>query len=164
MSKTIIIIRHAKSSWSNLLIKDHERALDARGHRDAPDMALKLQAAGYKPDVLITSDANRAQTTAAYFSTVFDKDFVLEPSLYHAFPDKYLEQINNLDEDIKTVALFGHNPGVTEIALNISPSIIDDLPTCGIIIASMPDDIKWSNADWMHMSMERILTPKQKNY
>jgi phosphohistidine phosphatase len=164
MSKTIIIIRHAKSSWTDLSMRDFDRPLDDRGLKDAPMMASKLKDFGVKPDVLISSAANRALMTANFFSGEFGLAVKEEKSLYHAPPSAYLEKINGLSEDITTVVFFGHNPGVTDLANEIEPGIIDDLPTCSITIAEVKRDLRWEDIDWRHMTLETILTPKQKNY
>ncbi|MBC7885937.1 MAG: histidine phosphatase family protein [Saprospiraceae bacterium] len=156
--KKVIIIRHAKSSWNDFNLSDFDRPLDSRGLRDAPLMAERLKKAGHIPQILISSNALRAKTTANYFSTVFDLDVRLVPSLYHGQPDDYLNVITELEEDIKTVALFGHNPGITYIANLIKPGCTDNIPTCGIIVATL-SDMMWEEADWNKMTLTELMYP-----
>jgi phosphohistidine phosphatase len=164
MHKTTIIVRHAKSSWIDLSQQDFDRPLDDRGNRDAPAMAAKLKGKGYSPDIFLSSSAMRAKTTAHYFGVEFGMEVMLHKKLYHAEPEVYMDLINDLDESISTCILFGHNPGVTHIANLISEGSTYDLPTCGIIIATTPASVKWSDISWNHMTLVEILTPKNVSY
>jgi phosphohistidine phosphatase len=163
-TKTIIFIRHAKSSWTDLSMKDYDRPLDDRGRKDAPIMAEKLNHEIPYLDKLLASTANRAWTTAAYFAEKMGVKAEGFQDLYHAPPSTYLGHINQLSEEVRTVALVGHNPGMTEIALHIEEGSIYDLPTCGIIIATVSGEVKWDKVDWVDMNLQKILTPKEKNY
>lgn len=160
MTKKIIIIRHAKSSWTDFNLSDFDRTLDDRGLKDAPVMAIRLKEAGHFPDKIITSSAVRAKNTAAYFAKTFSINQEETRLLYHGEPEDYMEQIHMLDENISCIALFGHNPGITHIANLIKPGVTDNLPTCGIIIAEMDGKIKWNNADWDKLKLINIMTPK----
>lgn len=158
--KKIIIVRHAKSSWSDFSLSDFERPLDQRGLNDAPVMAEVLKDAGHYPQKIVSSSAVRAKSTASYFSTSFKIPVELVSSLYHGQPMDYLEQIVLLSEDVQCVAYFGHNPGITLLANEIQPGVTDNIPTCGIIVAEMPQEIPWKNAKWSKMKLKHILTPK----
>lgn len=160
MSKKIIIIRHAKSSWSDFNISDFDRPLDERGLRDAPIMANLLKETGHHPQKLISSAANRAQSTAKYFSKVFDLPIEITKELYHGEPGNYIDQLMDLDNTVHCVALFGHNPGITHIANLIQRGSTDNVPTCGIIIAETIDDTTWQKISWKNMRLINILTPK----
>jgi len=133
--KKLLLIRHAKSSWDDINQKDFERPLNDRGHKDAPMMAKRLLKAGITPDALVSSPALRALTTAEYFAEVFDirkKNVLHEPSLYLAAPEVFFNIISALDNDHKTVAIFSHNPGITEFVNQLGVTRIDDMPTCSI--------------------------------
>jgi phosphohistidine phosphatase len=158
--KKIIIVRHAKSSWSDFSLSDFERPLDKRGLNDAPVMAQLLKDAGHFPQKIVSSSAVRAKSTAGYFSDTFRIPVELVDSLYHGQPNDYLDQIVQLPENIQCVAFFGHNPGITYIANDIQSGVTDNVPTCGIIVAEMPIDVEWKNAHWAKMKLKYILTPK----
>lgn len=133
--KQLLLIRHAKSSWTNIGQEDFERPLNERGIRDAPLMAKKLIEKNYKPDALISSTAVRALETATFFAEVMGfkkKDIIQVPELYHAPPKVFKEVIQALPDGLSTVAIFGHNPGITEMANELTNIQIDNLPTCGI--------------------------------
>jgi len=163
MIKKIIIVRHAKSSWTDFTLADFDRPLDARGIKDGPFMAELLMRIGHYPQKLISSAATRAKSTASYFSAVFKIPLETTKDLYHGEPQDYMDQLHVLDESMHCVAMFGHNPGITYLANLIKPNVIDDIPTCGMIIVEMPQDILWSKMTWSDMKLIDILTPKNPN-
>ena len=117
--RTLYLIRHAKSSWGNPGLRDHDRPLNERGLHDAPKMAQLLAEQGIKPDLLVSSPAKRALTTALYFAEAFKIEGIevlREAKIYEAFPHEILSIISDLPESAQTVALFGHNPTFTEVA------------------------------------------------
>ena len=158
--KNIIIVRHAKSSWSDFNLSDFNRPLDKRGIHDAPLMAQKLKDCGYIPDHIFTSDAVRAKTTAQSFQSLFNVPMTEVHSLYHGDPEDYMDVLRGLNEDFGTVALFGHNPGITYLANMISPGITDNIPTCGIIIAKYKGH-DWHMVNWQDLDLQKILVPKE---
>lgn len=160
MYKQIIIVRHGKSSWTNFNLSDHDRPLDERGLKDGPFMANLLAEKGYFPQRLITSTAVRAKATAHFFSERFGIVPEDERSLYHGLPQNYIDQIKLLDENVNTAALFGHNPGITLIANQIKPGSTDNIPTCGIIIATMNLQTPWHKIRFEDMNLKTILVPK----
>lgn len=130
----ILLIRHAKSDW-NYDTDDFNRPLNKRGHSNAPDMAQRLLKKGIDIDAFVSSPATRAITTATYFAEVFDvkkKHIITIPALYHASPEVFISVIEELHDDTKNVALFSHNPGITEFANQLTNQRIDNIPTCGI--------------------------------
>lgn len=161
--KKIIIVRHAKSSWGDFGLSDFNRPLDARGLRDAPEMASKLKKQGHRLDKIISSDALRAKSTAKYFSEEFNVPLSEMHSLYHGEPDDYLNILASLDDQVDCVAMFGHNPGITEIANIIKAGCTTNIPTCGIIILEYNSKL-WLGIDWFKMKMLGIMTPKGNGY
>jgi phosphohistidine phosphatase len=133
--KTLILIRHAKSSWANIGQSDFDRPLNDRGVKDAAEMAEKLFAQNVTIDTFISSTARRAHTTCKAFASKYNKneDIILVDKLYHAAPHIFYEVINELNDDINSVAIFAHNPGISELASTITskPSWID-MPTCAV--------------------------------
>ncbi|MBK9255243.1 MAG: histidine phosphatase family protein [Saprospiraceae bacterium] len=158
--KTIIFVRHAKSSWTDESLSDFDRPLDTRGLHDAPIMAEKLKSFIPVLEMIISSPANRALSTARYFADKYGAEISIDRELYHGLPDNYLDAIRELEENTKSVALFGHNPGLTFLANLIKPKCTDNLSTCGIIIAQAPDSIRWNKIRFSDMNLVQILFPK----
>lgn len=141
--KSVIIIRHAKSSWDNIGESDFDRPLNERGKEDAPRMAKRLLEREVSIDAFISSSAKRARKTAALFIKEFNgdkEDILLVPELYLAGPDAFFDAIAKAPATAKTIALFGHNPGITEFANDLTDVRIDDMPTCAIF--AVKADIK----------------------
>jgi len=133
--KTLLIIRHAKSSWDHSILNDMDRPLNDRGKRDAPAMAQRLIRTGVPIDAFVSSPARRARTTAEYFSREFgrsEKDILLVPELYHAPVQIFKEVIARLEDRFGSVALFSHNPGITAFVNTLTSVRLDNMPTCGI--------------------------------
>ena len=133
--KTLFLIRHAKSSWENITLPDIERPLNERGKYDAPLMAKKLKDKKIEIDAFVSSPAKRAKKTAEIFMDVLgakEKKLVLVPSLYEARPENYYDTIENLKDKHDTVALFAHNPGITDFINSLECSPVYDMPTCGV--------------------------------
>ncbi|MBW0159925.1 MAG: histidine phosphatase family protein [Sediminibacterium sp. Gen4] len=133
--KELLVIRHAKSSWANAFQGDFERPLNDRGHRDAPAMAERMMKRGVGIQCFASSTANRALTTAVYFAEAYGKnkkDILLFPELYHAPEEIFYQVITKLPDNSNTVALFSHNPGITDFINSLTNTRIDNMPTCGI--------------------------------
>ena len=133
--KTLLIVRHAKSSWDNTDVGDIHRPLNDRGKRDAPAMAQRLLKTGTDIDRFISSPARRALQTAEFFIRAFDRDakqIRLLPDLYHASPATFSQVIAALDDADDTVALFSHNPGITAFVNSLTEIRVDNMPTCSI--------------------------------
>ncbi|MDJ0755852.1 MAG: histidine phosphatase family protein [Ardenticatenaceae bacterium] len=112
--KTLLIMRHAKSSWDNRHLADYDRPLNPRGERDAPRMGELLRKEGLIPDVIVTSSAERALKTAELvaLSCDFSSSLVTDRELYHAPAETYFDVISKLDPELKTALVVGHNPGI----------------------------------------------------
>ena len=133
--KTLLLVRHAKSSWNQPGLSDFDRALNERGKKDAPQMAKRVKEKGIELDHLISSPAKRARKTAKYFAEEFGfkKDEIkLVEGLYGATRSEFLEAAANISDKYKTVALFSHNPGITDFASSLTNVRVDDMPTCGV--------------------------------
>jgi phosphohistidine phosphatase len=133
--KKLLLVRHAKSSWNDITQADFDRPLNERGNKDAPRMAKRLIKDGVEIDAFISSPAVRALTTAEYFAEAYDvkkKNVVTDQILYHPEPKNFFEIISRLSDDHKTVAIFSHNPGITEFVNQLTEVRVDDMPTCAI--------------------------------
>jgi phosphohistidine phosphatase len=146
--KTLFLIRHAKSSWDNLTLSDFERPLNERGKTDAPMMAKRLRKRGIKIDAFISSPAKRAKKTAEYFIKEFDRDkdeLIFISSLYDASVSDFTAAIKTIDDKHGAVALFSHNPGITQLANElVSGAEIDNMPTCSVFAVTADTD-KWKD-------------------
>jgi phosphohistidine phosphatase len=146
--KTLFLIRHAKSSWATFGQRDHERPLELRGHNDAPRMAKHLKQLGIKPDLIVSSPAVRARTTAEYFAKelgIDAKNIDIQEEIYEADERDIAHVIHSLPEDAHTVLMFGHNPTFTYVADSYSKKLqFDNLPTCGIVqIVLNTEGVTW---------------------
>ena len=146
--RTLLLIRHAKSSWGNPGLRDFDRPLNERGLHDAPKMAKFLSNQGLKPELIVSSPAKRALTTALFFAEAFNinpAEVQREPQIYEALPQEILKIISALPSELKSVALFGHNPTFTEVANQFASesNFIENVPTCGVVMINSSAD-RWS--------------------
>ena len=134
--KKLFIIRHAKSSWAISGQPDFLRTLNQRGMQDAPEMAKRLISRQPHIDLFLSSPATRAKQTCEFFCTEYAKDHSLihfDERLYHAPEQMFYKVLEEIKEEINSVALFSHNPGITDFANSLDTGIrIDDMPTCAI--------------------------------
>ena len=145
--KTLIIVRHAKSSWDFSGIEDIDRPLNDRGKAEAPQMAKRLKEKGIKVDLFVSSPAKRAKKTAKYFAGEYGldkKDIVLVDKLYEATVPTFYDVVESLDNKYDTVAVFSHNPGITEFVNTLTHTRIDDMPTCAVFAVNIDTD-NWSS-------------------
>ena len=133
--KTLYLIRHAKSSWDDSIQSDIERPLNERGFHDAPIMAKLLRNKNVIPDLIISSPANRAFTTAEIFSAQLDytaAKIKSDARIYDATMRDLTEVVREIDDLNKTVLLFGHNPGLSNFANLLGDVFINGMPTCSV--------------------------------
>jgi phosphohistidine phosphatase len=133
--KSLCLIRHAKSSWAEENTEDFERLLNERGQSDAPKMGRKLFESGFRPDLIISSPAFRAISTARRFSRelAYDPDsIVADMRIYDARESALLDLIHHIPDNYNQVILFGHNPGLHQISNYLVPVGPAEFPTCAI--------------------------------
>lgn len=147
--KTLTIVRHAKSSWSDAALSDRDRPLNHRGERDAPVMGLRISDAGIRPSLIISSPANRAITTARIIAEqlAYPAEFLQrEGALYHASLDTILDVVISQDEGFGNLMIVGHNPGLTDFVNHLVPGLTHNLPTAGVVSVTIDTD-DWSLYD-----------------
>lgn len=145
--KQLLIIRHAKSSWELGVLNDFDRGLNERGQIDAPAMATRLMNKNIAIDLFVSSTAKRAFTTATHFATAYKKttdDILKVDELYHAAPPIFYKTIARLNDAYNSVAIFSHNPGITEFVNELCSTKIDDMPTCGVFAVKINIE-SWTN-------------------
>ena len=146
--KTVFVIRHAKSDQS-FFGNDFERPLNERGKADAPAMAKRLLDKNIKIDALVSSAAVRAKNTAEAFATTLQIPFdeiIFVSALYHAPSEVFYDSIAALPDNLNTIALFSHNPGITYFVNSLTLTRIDNMPTCAVF-AIEADIAKWKEFD-----------------
>jgi phosphohistidine phosphatase len=146
--KTLVLIRHAKSSWDDASVSDADRPLNDRGKRDAPAMAKRLLKAGIHIDRFVSSPAKRARQTAELFAheyEVKEKKICLVPELYHATQPAFEEVVDSLDDDDDAVAIFSHNPGITAFVNTLTSAVrLDNMPTSAVFVV-MSETRHWKD-------------------
>lgn len=145
--KTLVVLRHAKSSWNESGLADHDRPLNDRGERDAPRVGKLLRQQRLAPDVIISSDAVRARTTAQAVAEAagYAGEVRLEPLLYHAAPDDILVVLRAAEPAAETVMVVGHNPGLEALVGRLTGAR-HDLPTAALAQVALPID-RWRDLD-----------------
>ena len=133
--RTLILMRHAKSDWSQAGVADHDRPLNARGKSAAPLMAEYLASQDVPVDVILTSSARRAQQTVKRVRRKWasDAEVLNEPSLYLASPDELASHVHALHDSWHHALLVGHNPGLSQLASQLANEPIA-LPTAAVAI------------------------------
>lgn len=131
--KTLLVLRHAKSSWSKPGMADHDRPLNDRGKRDAPRMGRLLQSAGLVPDMIVCSTAKRAIRTAEKVAKhcAFPSHIDATSDFYLARADRYIEYVSLLGGDADRVMVVGHNPGVEDLVCALTGSF-ETMPTAAL--------------------------------
>ena len=161
--KTLYMVRHAKSSWADMSLSDHDRPLNGRGERNAPEMGKRLKERGIKPDLLVSSSANRAHTTAKMISKEIgyeEQKIVTTRELYHADEDDIVEFVQKQDDSIDSLMIFGHNPGFTDCVNLLSGAGYYNIPTCGIATITFETDT-WKNVNGGNGDLQHYDYPKK---
>ncbi|MCA6073960.1 SixA phosphatase family protein [Fulvivirga sedimenti] len=145
--RSLLIFRHAKSSWDYPNLDDFDRPLNKRGGNDAPEMGARLKKSGYFPDLMISSPAKRAIDTCIAVAEAVGypkKAIKKDERLYHASSGEILEILKKTDDLWLNVAIFGHNPGLTSFANYLNNTSIYNIPTAGMIMSDL-DISSWKN-------------------
>lgn len=140
--KRLIVVRHAKSDWQ-AGVSDFDRPLNKRGNRVAPKMTSVLQEMQGVPDAVICSPANRTRQTASLLlnGIVNPEKIIFKESIYEAGFYDLLTLINNDTEDnVDTLMLIGHNPGVSDLVEYLSSGNVGWMPTCSCVCLSADVD------------------------
>lgn len=148
-SKILLLVRHAKSDWGDSSLKDFDRPLNERGKNDAPKMAHRLLDKNISINAFVSSPAKRAKKTARLFAEVFKKseeEIIYKPELYLPGLEVFYTVVENINDKFNTIALFSHNPGITEFAYMLTPNStpIAGIPTCGIFAVKLHSN-KWKD-------------------
>lgn len=145
MTKTLILMRHAKSDWGAPSLPDKLRPLNARGQRSATALGDWLRAKGHLPQTVLCSSAIRTRETLAGLG-LMNTTVNYSDDLYHAEADVMFQVLKRASSD--TVLMIGHNPGICDFAQMLMEDAPDhirfhDYPTCATLVA------RFDIADWM---------------
>lgn len=125
-------MRHAKSSWDEMELSDHQRPLNKRGKRDAPIIATEI-AKRYAPQLILSSSSQRTRETYSYLEEALPQHQVeFSDSLYLASAIEILSKINEVSNEYTDILILAHNPGITEAFLHLANVRIDNVPTSGV--------------------------------
>lgn len=134
--RSVLFIRHAKSSWDNAAVSDFDRPLNDRGKMDAPQMARRLLDKKIPLDSFISSPAKRARKTTSFFVEAYglaESNVLLKAELYLPSPDVFYDVIEETANQFHHIAICSHNPAITQFVNQLTNEIrVDNVPTCGI--------------------------------
>jgi phosphohistidine phosphatase len=145
--KTVLILRHAKSSWSNPGLADFDRPLNKRGKRDAPRMGAWLDAQELIPDLILSSPARRARKTAQAVSeySSYDGEIETVPDFYPGDPYTFIDTLMSIPDEYQSVMIVAHNPGLEELLYALSGESAR-MPTSSLAQVELPLDL-WRDLD-----------------
>lgn len=143
--KKLYIIRHAKSSWNDVTINDFERPLNKRGKANAPMMGSRLKAKGVMPDIILSSPAQRAKSTAEMIARELEyaKKIVFNENIYESSVDELRKILTLVDDKNSTVFLIGHNPELNML-MDYYVKFYENIPTCGVVEVEFVCD-RWAD-------------------
>jgi len=146
--KILVLVRHAKSSWDHPELDDHDRPLNARGRRDAPEMGRRLRERGVVPDAIRSSTAVRARTTAEAIVDALGLGadaVVVDERLYGSSPETILGVVGELDDALESAMVVAHDPGLSDLAYELSGTI-EHMPTCAVA------EFRYQVASWSELA------------
>ena len=160
--RTVTLIRHAKSSWSDPSFTDFERPLNKRGIRDAPRVGAALKQADVSFDKVLCSDAQRARQTLSLLRQgieIDEKDIEYRHAMYGASADYLLSCIIEQPDSIYNIALVGHNPGMEDLAYNLAEEPVGSMQTCCVVHMEF-DSEKWADLSPAAGKVGLIIRPR----
>ena len=153
--KTVCLLRHAKSSWADSTLSDHDRPLNGRGEDAAPRVGAYMREAGCLPDLVLCSTSTRTRQTLDAVLSEWEAEPAIEfeEGLYLAGPGDMLELVQSVDDTVESVLLVGHNPGTGILAAALSGDGPEEsihlmrakCPTAGLAIIELSVD-RWKEA------------------
>jgi phosphohistidine phosphatase len=146
MSKQVILVRHGNAKSGTYDIPDFDRTLDSVGISEAQEMAFRLKNRNLIPEMLVSSPAIRAISTARIFAGIWSKepeDILIKEVMYESSTSSLLNIVNGLADDINSIALFGHNPEISAFAGYLTLDDTYSMPTCAVVVINF-DVEQWS--------------------
>jgi len=165
-TKRLYLLRHAKSSWKDTSLSDHDRPLAGRGRRAAKAIARYLREQDIQPELVVCSTARRARETLDRIEPVLGAPAVqVEDDLYAASADALLERLRSVPDDVASVMLIGHNPGLQELALDLarrSDTVVEleaKYPTAAVATLEVPI-ASWQELDRDTAELVALVRPR----
>lgn len=161
--KKLTLVRHAKSDWGTDFLKDIDRPLNERGYRDAYLMSEWYKKSKKLPDIILSSSATRALSTALIFLRTFDNELsiIINSKLYESTVSNAKSIIAGFDEHATHIMLFGHNPFITGLSNEFSSELyFENIPTCGLVEFEF-DCNKWNEFENNSVKLLFHQFPKQ---
>jgi phosphohistidine phosphatase len=157
----LVLMRHAKSSWDDRNLDDHDRPLTARGRRAAGRVGDYLRHNGILPDVVLCSSATRTVQTLELLDLGAHPEVVVSDDLYGCGPGEMLARVRQTADPVASVLLIGHNPGIHELAVSLigDPEAIPSFPTAGLADLRAPIRT-WSDLHPGVATLHAFITPK----
>ncbi|WP_171235898.1 histidine phosphatase family protein [Ruegeria sp. HKCCA6837] len=162
MTRTLILTRHAKSSWDNPILDDHARPLNKRGRKSASAIAKWLRTHGWVPDEVLSSTSTRTRETWDRMAMTA-RHVQFRDALYMAGPDQMIRQL--FDAKGQTVLMLGHNPGIAQLAHQLvrdaptHPRFLD-YPTCATTVMEF-DVTSWAEVQWHRGKVLGFAIPRE---
>lgn len=145
MTRTLMLLRHAKSSWEDNTLSDFDRPLKKKGKQTAKLVGKLIAHSGYQPDIVLSSPAKRAKETAKIVKKQFDHNGSIHyvDAFYMGEPGDYIQALRGLPDDVGDVMLVGHNPGLEDL-LSLIDGKFNPLSTCALAILEL-ELSRWSD-------------------
>jgi phosphohistidine phosphatase len=146
--KSIYLVRHANAGWDNSWTADFDRSLSDRGRMEAKEVSKRMFNKGIVPELIISSPAKRAISTAEIFAGKLgiDKEKIIQKiEIYQGGPEELADIVQSLSEECRSVMLFGHNPGITMFSSWLAGKSMASMDTCGIVCIELGKS-KWKDA------------------
>lgn len=160
--KTLIIVRHAKSSWDNPMLTDHDRPLLEMGKKRTRLVVNKLQEMNIKPDLILCSSASRAMETAQFIAKGlnYPREAIKSSSSYYlASTRDLMNEFFDMPDRFNTIMMIGHNPTLTNLANRFLSNPLDNLPTSGVVQLCFKTE-SWDQIHLAELESELVITPK----
>jgi phosphohistidine phosphatase len=162
MNRTLLIMRHAKSSWTTDATTDHARPLNGRGRKDAPKMGQHLAARGLVPEWVLSSDSQRTRETWTGFASALSTQPIVqfESSLYHGGYFALRDLLLGLPDHVRSVMAIGHNPGWSDLASTLCGTFVS-LTTGNVAVLTL-ESSDWATAGYAEgqWELEALYRPK----
>ena len=160
--KYLLILRHAKSSWDDESLDDHERPLNARGKRDAPRIGRLLREENWLPQLVLCSTAVRARKTWARVSKAagYDGPVAMQGLLYLASPSVYVDCLRSVRDDVQVAMVVGHNPGLEQLLFQLTGAD-EPMPTAALAVVELPIESWHDLSDVTRGKLITLYRPKE---
>lgn len=160
--KTLLILRHAKSSWDDAILSDFERPLNARGLRAAPFMGALMRRRELIPDTILSSPAMRARHTAelVQHAGAFDAEITFIDDIYEASPGNLRHAVAAIDDEFTTALLVGHNPGI-EGFIRYLTGKLEPMPTAALAVVELQIN-SWNEIDDGSGELKAVIRPRDE--